>query len=45
MATVRLSLDEVHALAARCLTANGSDAENARAVADTVSAAERDICL
>lgn len=45
MATVRLSLQEVHALAAKCLTANGCDAENARAVADIVTAAERDICL
>jgi len=43
--TVHLSLDEVHALAAGCLAANGCDAENARAVADTITAAERDICL
>ena len=45
MATLRLSLAEVHALASRCLAANGCDAENARAVADTITAAERDVCL
>lgn len=44
-ATVRLSLAEVHGLAAGCLAANGCDADNARAVADTITAAERDICL
>lgn len=42
--TITLSIEEVHALATRCLMASGADAENARAVADTVTAAERDIC-
>ncbi|MEQ9335289.1 Ldh family oxidoreductase [Thalassobaculum sp.] len=44
-ASVHLSLGEVHALASRCLVANGCDAVNAGAVADTIAAAERDICL
>ena len=43
-ATVTLTLNEVHGLATRCLTVNGCDADNARAVADTITAAERDIC-
>ena len=42
METVRLSLSEVHELAHRALAANGCDEPNARAVADTVTAAERD---
>ena len=42
MDQVRLSLEEVHELATRALLANGCDARNARAVADTVTSAERD---
>ncbi|MEM0989345.1 MAG: Ldh family oxidoreductase [Pseudomonadota bacterium] len=42
MDMVRLSLDEVHALAVKALRANGCDEDNAGAVADTVTAAERD---
>ncbi len=42
MSEVRLMLDEVHALAVRCLEAHGCDQANARAVADTVTAAEGD---
>lgn len=42
MTEVRLTLDEVHDLAMRALSANGCDEANARAVADTVTAAERD---
>lgn len=44
MEQVRLTLDEVHALATRALIANGCDDDSARAVADTVTAAERDGC-
>lgn len=44
MTHVALSLAEVHDLACRCLVRHGADAENARAVADTVTAAERDLC-
>ena len=40
-----LTLDEAHALAMRCLLANGCDEENAKPVADSMIAAERDICL
>jgi len=42
METVRLTLEDVHALAVRALEANGCDSANARAVADTVTSAERD---
>ncbi|MEM7743746.1 MAG: Ldh family oxidoreductase [Pseudomonadota bacterium] len=42
MDQVRLTLHEVHALAVQALSLNGCDGENARAVADTVTAAERD---
>ncbi|MEK9672006.1 MAG: Ldh family oxidoreductase [Rhodospirillaceae bacterium] len=38
----RLNLAEVHDLAFNCLKANGCDGDNAQAVADTVTAAERD---
>ena len=38
----RMTLAEVHDLATRALAANGCSAENARAVADTVTSAERD---
>lgn len=44
MQSVTMSLEEAHALAVRCLTQHGADAENARAVADIVTAAERDLC-
>jgi LDH2 family malate/lactate/ureidoglycolate dehydrogenase len=42
--TVHLSLDEAHALALGALTASGFSDDQARAVADTVIAAERDGC-
>ena len=42
MTEIRLTLDEVHELAMRALLANGCNERNARAVADTVTAAERD---
>ena len=42
--SVRLSLDEVHALATETFLANGGSPEQTRAVADTVTAAERDEC-
>lgn len=42
MTQTRLTLAEVHDLATRALMANGCSAENARAVADTVTSAERD---
>ncbi len=41
---MRLSIDEIHALCMRVMLANGCDSENAAAVADTVSSAERDHC-
>lgn len=44
MQSVTMSLEEAHALAVRCLTQHGADEENARAVADIVTAAERDLC-
>ncbi|WP_323798027.1 Ldh family oxidoreductase [Nisaea sp.] len=44
MQSVTMSLEEAHVLAARCLTQHGADEENARAVADIVAAAERDLC-
>ena len=44
MQSVTMTLQEAHALAMRCLTQHGADAENARAVADIVTAAERDLC-
>ena len=42
MTDVKLSLDQAHDLAMRCLRQAGCDERNARAVADTVIAAERD---
>jgi len=42
MDQITLTLEEVHDLARRALLANGCDAANAGAVADTVTAAERD---
>ncbi len=44
MSTVALNLAQVHQLAERCLAANGCDAANAAALADTIGAAERDGC-
>jgi len=41
---VSLHLNEVHDLASRALTAQGVSAEQARAVADIVTGAERDDC-
>jgi LDH2 family malate/lactate/ureidoglycolate dehydrogenase len=41
---VTLSLDEVRALATRTLTALGASQDNADAVADVITAAERDDC-
>ena len=40
----RMTLDEVHALASEVLLANGVSTDQARAIADTVTAAERDEC-
>jgi delta1-piperideine-2-carboxylate reductase len=42
--TVHLMLDQVHALAVDALVANGFSGGQARAIADTVTAAERDHC-
>lgn len=42
MADIHLSLDAVHNLASTCLKTHGCDAENAAAVADTITTAERD---
>ena len=44
MTDVNLTLEEADALVMRVLRANGCDEANARAVTDTVMAAERDIC-
>lgn len=41
---VRLSLDEVHELATKGLAQYGASPEQARAVADTITFAERDGC-
>jgi len=43
-ARTRLSLDNVHELSMRALTASGADEENAKAVTDVMWAAERDSC-
>ena len=42
--TVHMTLEEVHALATETFLANGGSPEQTRAVADTVTAAERDEC-
>ena len=42
MSTVELSLQDIYALAHRCLSMHGCDADNADAVARTVTDAERD---
>ncbi len=44
MTEITLSLQEIHSLAVQCLTAHGCDAANATAVADVITAAERDGC-
>src|SRR5687767_13049069 len=44
MELTRLTLDEVHHLALRALQANGVSEDHATAIADTVTAAERDDC-
>ena len=44
MSDVRLSLDEAHALALRCLTHNGCNEANSEAIADRMIEAERDAC-
>ena len=44
MTDVVLSLDDIHSLASKCLTMHGCDANNANAVADVITAAERDGC-
>ncbi|MDA9009643.1 Ldh family oxidoreductase, partial [Alphaproteobacteria bacterium] len=41
---VKLTLDQCHALAKDSLLKRGADAANAAAVADTITAAERDGC-
>ena len=42
MGQIQLAADEAWELARCCLEANGCDVANARAVADTMTAAERD---
>ncbi len=44
MSDITLSLDQVHELATATLLANGCNQENATAVADTITLAERDLC-
>ena len=44
MTDVNLTLDEVHQLACDALRRNGCDYDNAAAVADTITVAERDLC-
>ena len=44
MTEIVLSLEEIHTLATQCLTAHGCNADNAVAVADVITAAERDGC-
>lgn len=45
METVHITLEACHDLATEVLTRHGCDASNARAVADTITAAERDRAL
>ena len=42
MSAIDLTIDAIHALAKRCLLANGCDDANAHALADCMSVAERD---
>lgn len=44
MSEQHLSLDEVYKLAYQCMKANGCNDENAAALAETMTAAERDLC-
>ncbi|NIV18224.1 MAG: Ldh family oxidoreductase [Woeseiaceae bacterium] len=44
MSEIGLTLEEVHSLAARVLRQNGCNGDNATAVADVITAAERDGC-
>lgn len=44
MSTITLSLEQVHQTAFDALSRNGCNDENADAVADTITAAERDAC-
>jgi delta1-piperideine-2-carboxylate reductase len=44
MTSVNLSVEQCHTLAFRALRANGCDEPNARAIADVMTAAERDQC-
>ncbi len=44
MVEVILSLEQVSNLARQCLLANGCDSANANAVAENITAAERDGC-
>ena len=44
MSTVSLNLEQVHSLAHTALTNNGCNNDNATAIADTITSAERDLC-
>ena len=44
MSNLNLSLEEVYKLAYDCMVANGCDHDNATALAETMTAAERDLC-
>lgn len=44
MSTIKLSLEQVHQLAYDTLSSNGCNDENATAIADTITSAERDLC-
>ena len=44
MTTLNLSLKQVHQLAYDALASNGCNHDNATAIADTITAAERDLC-
>ncbi len=44
MSEINLSLDKVYQLAYDCMIANGCDHDNATALAETMTAAERDCC-
>jgi len=44
MSEQQLSLDDVYQLAYQCMKANGCNDENAAALAETMTAAERDLC-
>ena len=44
MTTINLTLADVHRIAHHTLAANGCNDENATAIADTITVAERDLC-